>query len=168
MAYNYSIQNFDKEHMARAVGVALPVSTKQCIEICNYIRGKPLITARTLLQNAIDLKAAIPFKRFNKDMGHKKGPMAAGRYAVKACTFMMQLFDQVEANAQFKGLDTASLEILHICAQNASRPFHYGRQRRRQSKRCHVEIVVKEAAKKEKRSDEKTKRPAPKQVRKKE
>ena len=34
--------------------------------------------------------------------------------------------------------------IIHICAHRAARPWHYGRQRRRKTKRTNVEVVVKE------------------------
>ncbi|MBD3310430.1 50S ribosomal protein L22 [Candidatus Woesearchaeota archaeon] len=143
MPYKYSMQKFDKEHMARTVGVALPISTKQSIEICNHIRNKNVESAKKILQDAIEKKKAIPFRRFNNDVGHKPG-MAAGRYPVKACSRILELVNTAEANAQFKGLNTSLLTITHINAQNASRPWRYGRQRRRQSKRCHIEIVVQE------------------------
>lgn len=142
------MQGYNEEHMARAVGVSLPISTRQSVNICKYIRGKPLVRAKRLLQEAIDMKRAVPFTRYNKGLGHKPG-IAAGRFAVKACSFILELVNQVEANAQHKGLNTESLSIVHINAQNAARPWHYGRKGRRRTKRCHIEIVVKEIEGKE-------------------
>src|SRR3989338_2722574 len=46
-------------------------------------RGKTIEQGKNILANVIEKKAAIPFKRYNRDMGHKTG-MAAGRYPKKA------------------------------------------------------------------------------------
>ena len=69
---NKKIQGISKEHSASAKGDSLPISTKHCIEICNYIRKKNLQKAKDLLQLAIDKKRAVPFKKFKGDVGHKK------------------------------------------------------------------------------------------------
>ena len=58
------------------------------------------------------------------------------------------LLKSVEANAQFKGLHSSNLQIVHICAHRAARPMRSGRQRGRQTKRTHVEIVLQESVKK--------------------
>ncbi len=137
--------DYDKEKMAIAVGKSLPISTKHCIEIASAIRGKKLSVAKQIVQDSIDFKKAIPFRRFNDNVGHKKGRMASGRYVPKACTAVMKLLDSVEANAQFKGLNTNALVINHVNANIASRPWRVGRQSRRKSKRTHFEVVVIEA-----------------------
>ncbi|MBW2993412.1 50S ribosomal protein L22 [Candidatus Woesearchaeota archaeon] len=136
------------EHTARINGKSLPISTKQSIEICNFIRGKNLEKAKELLREVIKHKRAIPYKRFGGDVGHKKGKIAAGRYPENACKAILNLLEGVEANAQFKGLNTSNLIISYICPNKASRPWHYGRQRRRKMKRTHIDIIVKETAEK--------------------
>jgi len=157
--YNYSVKKVEEENIAKAVGRALPISTKQSIEICAFIRKLPLEKAKKRLTDAINKTAAVPFKRFNDDMGHKKGKVAAGRYPEKACTEILKLLAAVEANAQFKGLNTSNLIISHICAHKAARPWHYGRQRRRKAKRTNVEIFVKEGAEKKKKETKKAEAP---------
>ncbi|MBU0980690.1 MAG: 50S ribosomal protein L22 [Nanoarchaeota archaeon] len=137
------------EHTAKARGESLPVSSKHSIEICSYIRGKRLEKAKRMLQEVISMKEAVPFKRFHGNMGHKSG-MAAGRYPVKAVTQILKVLDNAEANAQFKGLNTSSLKIVHICANRAARPMRHGRHGGVQSKRTHVEIVVQESEPKKK------------------
>ena len=52
--------------------------------------------------------------------------------------------EQAEANAQFKGLNTGKLIISQIIANKASRPWRYGRKRRRRMKRTTVEVIVRE------------------------
>ena len=71
----------------------------------------------------------------------KKGP---GKYPVKAAGIIKKLLESVESNAQFKGLNTSNLIIKHIKADFASRPWHFGRQRRRKMKRTNIEVVVEE------------------------
>ncbi len=61
----------------------------------------------------------------------------------------MNLINNVEANAQFKGLNAANLIITHINANKASNVMHFGRKRSRRAKRTNVEIVVQEKAVKE-------------------
>lgn len=151
MAVKYSMKNYNKENMASTIGLSLPISAKHSIEICNLIRNKTISKARQILKDAIEYKKAIPFKRFKGDVGHKK-KIGSGRYPIKSSLEFMKLLNNVEANAQFKGLNTSNLVIKHICANKASRPLHYGRQRRRKMKRTNVEIIVEEqAVKKEKK-----------------
>ena len=141
--------------MARVVGRSLPISTKFSIEVCAFIRNKKTSEAKKLLSQVITGKKAIPFKRFNKDLSHKP-KIGPGRYPIKVIEEVIDLLDSVEANAQFKGLNTANLQITHINAHLASRPWHYGRQRRRKSKRTHIEVVVQE--KRENKKEKKAKK----------
>lgn len=150
MSSKYAFQDFNNELMARAVGRGLAVSTKQAIEICNYLRRRKLVQAKNLLQQTIDMKKPIPFKRFTNGLGHRKGKLASGRFPIKASTAFLKLFDSVEANAQTKGLNSGELEIVHLCAHKASEPMHYGRNHGRVFKSTHVEVVVQETPKKEK------------------
>ena len=58
--YKYAFQGYEKDLMARAVGRDINVSTKQAIEICNFLRNKKLTRAKQILKNVIDHKEAIP------------------------------------------------------------------------------------------------------------
>ena len=160
MPYKYANKKYEPEHMARVVGTSLTISTKHAIEICSLLRRKEVSYAKELLKKAIEKKQAIPFTRFNSDVGHKPG-IGPGRYPEKASTEILKLLECVEANAQFKGLNTAELAIEHICAHKAGKVMRYGRQRGRTSKRTHVEIMVKETAKK--KAEEKGKVAQPKE-----
>jgi len=158
MVYKYAFKDYNAETMARCVIQSASVSTKHCIEICSHIRGRNAEKARTILSGVIDMKQAIPYRRFNKGVGHRKGRMGPGRYPVKACTEVLKAIESCEANAQSKGLNT-DLKIIHICANMASRPWHYGRARRRKMKRTHIEIVLKESEPKKKTAESKVKKP---------
>lgn len=134
------------EHMAKASLRAEAISTKHSIEICNMVRGLSLSKAKTLLNEVVAMKKPVPFKRFNDNVGHRRG-MGPGRYPTKAASKILDLLNGVTANAQVKGLDTDALLIKHINSHYASRPMRAGRHRGRVSKRTHVEIVVEESAK---------------------
>lgn len=136
----------EEETNARAIGRDLPISTKQSIEICNYIRGNKLELAKKKLNSAINKKAAIPFKIFTKDMGHKRN-IAAGKYADNACTNILKIVESAEANARNKGMSIGNLVIKAIIANKAARPYRYGRKKRVKMKRTHVEVILSEAKK---------------------
>ena len=151
--YNYSKKIEAEENIAKAVGISLPISTKQSIEICNFIRRKTLEKAKQIMVDVINKKIAVPFKKFSDNIGHKRGKIAAGRYPKKSCGEILKLLESVEANAQFKGLNTSNLVIIHMCAQKAARPWHYGRQRRRKMKRTNIEVIVEEKVIKKKEKE---------------
>src|SRR3989338_2021572 len=140
--------------MARAVGRDLSISKKQSVEICKWIRYKSTSRAKRILEDAIKMERAIPYTRFNWNVGHRPG-MGTGRYQIKASTEILALIKSAEANAQLKGLNTGNLHIVHINAQKAPTPHHYGRQRGTKMKRTHIEIVLQERA--EKKNEEKKK-----------
>jgi large subunit ribosomal protein L22 len=159
MTYKHAFKDYNQETMARAVAVSVSISTKHCIEISNRLRGKKLSTAKRILNDAVDMKKAISFTRFNKGLGHKKA-VGPGRFVVKAAGEVLRLLESCEANAQQKGLNTNSLKIIHINTNYASRPWHYGRQRRRRTKRSHIEVVMQEmepVTKKQKNDKKETK-----------
>lgn len=159
MSYKYSIRI--GENCAKAVGIALPISRKQSIMICKFIRNKNVPLAKKHLAEVILKKRAVPFTRFNDDMGHRPG-MASGRYPIKACQNILALLESAEANAQFKGLNTADLVVTHVSAQKGPDTWRYGRHIRRQAKRTHIEIVLEE--KKTVKKEKKAKRAKPKET----
>ena len=131
-------------HVAKARSTSLPISTKHSIEISKYLRYKSVAWAIAELEAVVAMETAVPFTRFNKDMGHKAG-MSAGRYPVKAASHFLRLVKSARANAEDLGLDAENLKISKIVANKASNPFT-GRRMRGSSKRTHIEIEVKEMA----------------------
>jgi large subunit ribosomal protein L22 len=140
--------NVKNENIAKASSLNLAISTKDSVEISNFLRYKPLSFAKAYLEEVVELKKAIPLKRFIRDVGHKKG-MSSGRYPVKAAKQFLVLLNSVEANAQFKGLNTSGLKITKLISNKASIPSTGGRSRTG-TKRTSLEIEVKEASDKKK------------------
>ena len=138
----YSFNNL-KENMAKASARSINISPKQGIEICNYIRGRPLAQAKNLLQQSIDMIRPVPLKRFTNGPGHKPG-MGPGRYYPKACSEIVKVLESAEANAKNKGLNVSDLNVIHIAVQRAAKQSHYGRQKRSVFKTAHVEVVLAE------------------------
>ena len=135
-------QQTGNEHMASAKATSLSFSTKHSVEIARSLRYKNTSTAKKFLEEVIAKKKAVPFRRFNRDVGHKAG-MSAGRYPQKAAHGFLKLINAVEANAQNKGLNTTNLKICKLIANKASIPTTGGRLRTG-TKRTHIEIQVKE------------------------
>ena len=143
MALGYALKEYESKTMARAYGKSLPISFKHSLEVCNFIRNKKMQDAKKMLQKVIEGKMAVPYRRYNFDLGHKK-KIGPGRYPIKTSAELLRLLEDVEANAQFKGLNAGNLVISFLCAKKPSIAWRYGRKRRRKMKRTDVEIVVKE------------------------
>jgi large subunit ribosomal protein L22 len=132
--------------VARARGQELPMSPKKTYEVLNAIRGLDLDKARKVLDDAIALKRAIPFRRYNQETAHKKG-VGPGRYPKKVCQAVLDILANAEANAEFQGLDTDRLFIKVAASsrgriQKASMPRAQGRATAWNEQTTHVEIVL--------------------------
>jgi ribosomal protein uL22 len=132
-----------EEVLAKATGNNLSISTKYAVEVCSYLRRRKLARAKKILENVIEKKEAIPFKRFTDGVGHRKGLTTGGRYPLKASQEILNLLKSAEANAVNKGL-TGELEIVELRANKASSPMRQGRQSRRSMKRTHVYVQLRE------------------------
>jgi large subunit ribosomal protein L22 len=120
----------DAETSAKAMGSELHISPKKSRELCKAIKGMRTKAARQYLEDVVILKQAVPFRRHNDSLGHRKGPMAAGRYPVKVATEMLKLLKNAESNAEYKGLNPEHMFIAHT-AMNRGRVIHGMRPRAR-------------------------------------
>lgn len=145
MSWKYSIEKFDKEKMAKAMGRFVPISPKISREICSFIKGKNLLYAIAYLQEVIEKERPIPYKRYNMDVPHRKG-ISAGRYPAKTARYFLKILNNALANAKTKNLDLMKLNIIHaVCHRALSKE-------RRRGKWAHIEIIVKEKEIKEKKT----------------
>ena len=137
---------------ARAMAKSLKISPKHCVEICNAIRGMDVSKAKAYLEDVIDMKQSVPFKRHNKKVGHRKGQKGwpSGRYPVKAAAEVLKVLVNAEANAEYKGMDTEKLVIEHISSHRGvvirgAIPRAFGRVTPFNTPTTHIQIVVQEA-----------------------
>jgi len=112
----YSAQA-DPDTTSRAIAHELHISPKHSREICRAIKGMKTDQAIKYLEDVSALKQAVPFKRHNDGMGHRRGHMAAGRYPQKAAKEFIKLLVNAEANAEYKGLDSDHMKIAHIATR---------------------------------------------------
>ena len=149
--WKYSITGLDPDRTAVASGRDLRISPKAAREICTYIKGRRLSEAKQILEEVTVKKRAIPFKRYNKLIPHRRGLLGfyAGRYPVKAAKEILRVLDQVEANAEFKGLLVDKLKVIHIIAHRGRVirkyiPRAFGRSTPYFDMLTHVEVAVRE------------------------
>ncbi|MFA5772629.1 MAG: 50S ribosomal protein L22 [Thermoplasmata archaeon] len=119
--------NTESEKSARALGVELRISPKHSVEVCRAIRGMSLKLAKSYLEEVKDLKRAVPFLTYKWEIGHRRGPgfgkgsgYCTGRYPRKAAEYILKILEDVENNAEYKGLDIENLKIVHIAAQRGT------------------------------------------------
>lgn len=150
MALKYSFQEFDKEHMARAMLISVPIPLKSAVMVGRAIKGKNLQTAKNILEQVILKKTPIKFTKFNQEQAHRKA-IGPGKFPVKTARYMLKLLKEVEANAQLAGLDTSSLKVFRVIPKEAPVNPHYGRIRGISMKRASVELIVVESVDKKKK-----------------
>ncbi len=150
-SWKYSIQGLDPDRTAIASGRDLRISPKATREICRFLRGMRLEKAKDVLQEVIELKKPVPYFRHRKKVGHRRGVQgfAAGRFPQKAAGEVLKVLESVEANAEFKGLYTDRLKIIHIAAQRGRVlrnyiPRAFGRSSPYFNHLTHVEVAVEE------------------------
>ena len=116
--YDYAFQNYDSTRHVRASMREKKVSHKHTREIAVAIKGLTIEKARDYLQSVLTHKRSIPFKRFKNQVGHRTDPgVMSGRYPEKAVTEVLKLLDNLESNAEYKGMDLDRLKIINATAQ---------------------------------------------------
>lgn len=123
--------------------LSLPLSTKQSVAICKFIKGKKIERAIADLEQVSVAKKVIPMKG---EIPHRKGKgIMSGRYPKKASEQFIKLLKNLSANASVNELNNPI--ISNAIANNASRP--HGKFGRVRKKRTHVKIIAKEKKLKE-------------------
>jgi large subunit ribosomal protein L22 len=151
--WGYSVikEELEPEKTAKASGREVRVSHKHAREVCRKIKGMMLTNAKEYLRDVIDKKKAVPFRRYNKKVGHRHGleKTYAGRYPIKAAKKVLNVIEAAEANAENKGLDVDRLRIFHAAAYPGMKikqftPRAHGRSSPKYETTTHIEIVLEE------------------------
>ncbi|MGI0002952.1 MAG: 50S ribosomal protein L22, partial [Nitrosopumilaceae archaeon] len=104
--FDYAFAKFDSTKHVRASLREKGISHKHAREIAVKIKGMSIERARDFLNGVVSLQNAVPFRRYKKQVGHKSDPgVMAGRYPQKAATEFVKLLDNLESNAEYKGMD---------------------------------------------------------------
>jgi ribosomal protein L22 len=126
-----------KKEEAIANGSSVPISKKQGMYICTFIKNKPIDKAIQDLNSVILYKKAVPFKG---EIPHRKGGQP-GRYPIKAAGYFINLLKGLKGNVIVNGMDLDKTKIYIASASWASRP---GRSGNRSAKRTNVILKAKE------------------------
>jgi large subunit ribosomal protein L22 len=149
--YKISVFGLDADRTAIATGRNLRVSPKHAREICHTLKGKYLETAQEYLENVVERKRSVPFKRYNKKIPHRNDltQWPSGRYPQKAAREILKVLENAEQNSSFKGLEISRLRITHMATQRGRKirgytPRAHGRSSPSHNTLTHVEVVVTE------------------------
>jgi len=149
--WGYSIVGLDPERTVRASAREVRVSHKSAREVCRAIKGMSLDEAKRFLREVIQMRRPVPFRRFKKKVGHRRGLQKAyaGRFPVKAAKKVLEVLENAEANAEYKGLDPERLWIIHASAYPGTKikryiPRAFGRATPRFETLCHIELALEE------------------------
>lgn len=125
--WGYSVKEFDPDRAVKCSGREIKISPKAAVEICRKIRGMRLDAAKELLEAVQKKKRAIAFRRYKKEVPHRSLDEGwyAGRYPVKAAKAFLFLLEELEANAEYKGLDVDRLRIVHAATQRGMKSQRY-------------------------------------------
>ena len=110
----------------KVYGRNLRVSSKSSAVVCRKIRGMHLEKAKKLLENLVSQKQSLN-----------------GKYYTNSCKELLNLLNQAENNAEFKGLDTSKM-IVHASAHQSFSYFRPRRfkMRRQRRKLANLQVVL--------------------------
>jgi len=127
-----------KKEEAIARGAGLPVSKKQSMYLCNFIKNKKIDDALADLDRVTKMKKAVPFKG---EIPHRKGPGSSGRYPIKACGHFINMLKALKGNVITNQMELEETKICLASASWANRPMRRGG---RSAKRTNVILKAKE------------------------
>jgi large subunit ribosomal protein L22 len=118
------------------------------------IKGLSIEKAREYLENVIAKKLAVPYRRYNNEVAHRsniRDGFFAGRFPQKTAKEFLRLLDNLESNAEYKGMDLDRLRIINSVVHIGTKlerftPRAMGRSSPKIGILVHIELVAKEGA----------------------
>ncbi|HJJ46776.1 MAG TPA: 50S ribosomal protein L22 [Methanocorpusculum sp.] len=143
------------DNIARAKANELDCSPKHAVEIASLIRKMMADDAVAYLEKVIELKRAVPFHRYARNVAHQRSlngkifGTAAGRYPVKAAKHYIRLIRSAQKNAEYAGLSPEKMVIIHASANKGRYtksifPRAMGRATPKHRDSANVEIILRE------------------------
>jgi len=148
--FNYAFQNYDTTRHVRAAVREKQISHKHAREIAVQIKGLSIEKARDYLQSVVNKQRAVPFRRYKNQVGHRSDPgVMSGRYPEKSATEFIKLIDNLESNAEYKGMDLDRLKIVNATVHKGVlikrfTPRAFGRASPKNNVMTHIELVAQE------------------------
>eukprot|EP01026_Neomeris_dumetosa_P013276 TRINITY_DN14642_c0_g1_i4.p2 TRINITY_DN14642_c0_g1~~TRINITY_DN14642_c0_g1_i4.p2 ORF type:complete len:189 (-),score=22.89 TRINITY_DN14642_c0_g1_i4:225-791(-) len=137
----------------KARGSDLRVSFKNTREAAKAIKGMDLTQAKQYLEDVLEHKRCIPYRRFCGSMGrtaqakNEGSTTGQGRWPKKSCEVLLSMLKNAESNAETKGLDVEELYVSHIQVNQAQKQRRrtyraHGRINPYMSHPCHIEMIL--------------------------
>ena len=149
--FGYTLSQYDPIVHVRASGREVNVSPKAAREVCAAVKGMKITAARAFLEKVINLKVAVAFRRYKKKVGHRSSLSGfhAGRFPRKTALKVLEVMDNLEANAGFKGLDLDRLVLFHAATHRGMKmkryvPRAFGRSSPNFRTLVHIELAARE------------------------
>ncbi|MBI2598500.1 MAG: 50S ribosomal protein L22 [Candidatus Diapherotrites archaeon] len=152
---NYQVKISDPKKKAYVMAKNQPVSLKYSVELNREIKGKRIDKAETFLKNILEKKDFLPLRKYVHNIAHRKGKAKSftktGKYPKRLAKNYLKILENLKANADYKGLDSENLLIVHAFSSQGFRRASNQKQgriggKRHQSKSTHIEIVAVEAS----------------------
>lgn len=149
--FRYAFQQYDETMHVRTSIREKDMSHKHAREVAVAIKGLTTEKARDFLQAVINKQRAVAFGRYKNQVGHRSDPgMMAGRYPEKTAKEFIKALDNLESNADYKGIDTYQLKIINVTVHKGVKikrfiPRAMGRATPKNNTLTHVELVAVEA-----------------------
>ena len=141
--------DIDPDKTVFASGREMNCSAKHSREICKQIKGMLVDDAKTYLEDVIQMKKSVSFKRYNKKIGHRSDLVGwdTGRFPVKAAGKILEVLNNLEKNAENKGLEVDRLYIFHTATQRGRKikrifPRAFGSSSPKVNTLTHVEMAA--------------------------
>jgi len=148
--FDYAFQNYDTTKHVRSSLRENDISHKHAREIAVAIKGLSIEKARDYLQAVVNKERAVAFGRYKNQVGHRSDPgMMAGRYPQKSAREFIKVLDNLESNAEYKGMDLDRLKIINATVHKGVlvkrfTPRAMGRATPKNNVLTHVELVAQE------------------------
>ena len=148
--FNYAFQNYDPTRHVRSSLREKDISHKHAREVAVSIKGLSIEKARDYLIAVINKKRAVPFGRYKNQVGHRPDPgVMSGRYPQKTAKEFIKVLDNLESNAEYKGMDLDRLRIVNATVHKGVvvkrfTPRAMGRATPKNNVLTHVELVARE------------------------
>src|SRR5919112_4868939 len=149
---SYAFQDFDKSRHVRARIKDKDISHKHSREIALAIKGMSLEKSREFLEHVLSKEIAVPYRRYNNEVAHRsniRDGFFAGRFPQKTAKEFLKLLDNLETNAEYKGMDLDRLRIISAVVHKGTKlerftPRAMGRASPKFDNLIHVELVAQE------------------------
>ena len=148
--YSYSFQRYEKSRHVRAAIRDKSISHKHSRELALAVNNKSIEKAREFLEDVLSKKIAVPYRRYHNEVAHRsniRDGFCSGRYPQKATSEFLKLLDNLESNAEYKGMDLDRLKIISVVVHKGTKlkrftPRAMGRASPKYDTLVHVEMVA--------------------------